>query len=166
MTVLITLEAWEYEHANTVGIRRFTANWTKQDAAHYDRERMEDDRSAQVAAAVCELAVAKHTNRYWHGHVWHHTEHNRYRHLPDVGENIEVRRVRTGSRVALRESQVGKGLFIYAAKAIPAEYRQVELLGWLPYDEAWNQSETVSHMPNSSRVIDIAKLNSPERNSK
>ena len=164
--ILATLEAWEYEHANSVGIRRFTANWTKQDAKHYDRERMEDDRSAQVAAAVCELAVAKHTNRYWHGHVWHHTEHNRYRKLPDVGENIEVRRVRTGSRVALRESQVGKGLFIYAAKAIPAEYRQVELYGWLPYDEAWQQAETVSHMPDSSRVIDITKLNPPERNSK
>jgi len=30
--MIITLEPWEYEHANQVGIRRYTANWTKQNA--------------------------------------------------------------------------------------------------------------------------------------
>lgn len=94
--VIIKLEAWEYEHACDVGIRRYTANWDKQDAPHYqDKTRQEDNRTAQVASAVCELAVAKHTNRYWSGHVWHASEHNKYRHIADVGANIEVRRLRT-----------------------------------------------------------------------
>lgn len=60
--MIITLDPWEYEWASHVGIRRFTANWGKKDAAHYDPARMEDNRTAQVAAAVAEIAVAKATN--------------------------------------------------------------------------------------------------------
>ena len=93
--MLIELEKWEYEWASHVGIRRFTENWEKQDAAHYKRERMEDDRTAQVAAAVGELAVAKVTNQYWGGHVWPGNRHAENRARADVGHNIEVRRVRT-----------------------------------------------------------------------
>ena len=65
MTVRIELEPWEYEHASQVGIRRYAENWGKADAKHYDHFRMEDNRTAQVAAAVCELAVAKAINQYW-----------------------------------------------------------------------------------------------------
>lgn len=131
--MLITLYPWEYQRACEVGIARYVANWGKDDAAHYDRDLMEDDRTATVAAAACEVAVARHVNRYWHGHVWHRSEHARYRHLPDVGRNIEVRRVRTGNRVAVRRSDEGK--VVWAARAIGPEFRQVEALGWLVADE-------------------------------
>ena len=64
MSVTVELTAWEYEHACDVGIRRYTANWGTFDAAHYSNKALqEDNRTAQVAAAICELAVAKHTNR-------------------------------------------------------------------------------------------------------
>ena len=104
--VRVILEPWEYEHATLVGVRRYTANWGKADAPWYDAERMEDDRTAQVAACVCELAVAKATNRYWSGHVWPASEHRARRDTPDVGHNIEVRRVRTSKRAAVRKHQV------------------------------------------------------------
>ena len=39
-SLTITLEPWEYEHALDVGTRRFTANWGKRDAPHYDKARM------------------------------------------------------------------------------------------------------------------------------
>lgn len=131
---VIEMLPWEYERAFTVGIGRFTANWGKGDARHYDRSRMEEDRSAQAAAALCEIAIAKHTNSYWHGHVWHHTDHARHRQAPDVGNNIEVRRVRTKNAVAVRRSDAGR--IVWAARVVDPEYRQVEVLGFVEADEA------------------------------
>jgi len=59
MLMIIKLESWEYEYASTIGIRRYTNNWGKPDAPHYDPNKMEDNRTALVAAAIGELAVAK-----------------------------------------------------------------------------------------------------------
>lgn len=159
--ISVELQSWEYEYANQVGIRRFTANWTKPDAPHYKKERMEDDRTAQVAAAICELAVAKHTNRYWHAHIWHHTDHKKYRDLPDVGRNIEVRRIRTRKEAAVRKHQLGKGLVIWVAEAIAPELREVTLHGWLKYDDAWELGTESTYDPDKTRVIQTTQLNQP-----
>ena len=151
--MLVNLETWEYEHASQVGARRYTANWGKDDAPWYDDRRMEDDRTAQVAAAVCELAVAKTTNRYWHAHIWHATEHHRFKDLPDVGRNIEVRRVRTSKSAAVRRHQCGKGLVLFVAYALPPELREVDVLGWIDMDSAWEAGEPPSWDTENSRVV-------------
>ena len=133
MNPIITLHPWEYERCFAVGIGRFTANWGTDDASHYDRSRMEEDRNAQAAAAICELAVAKYTGKYWHGGVWCRGDHHKYRHLADVGDDIEVRRVRTGNAVMVRKKDAGK--IVWAARLADSEYRTVELLGFVPADE-------------------------------
>lgn len=156
--LIVDLEPWEYAHACDVGIRRFTANWGRGDAEYYNRGRMEDDRTAQVAAAICELAVAKHTNRYWPGHVWHASDHDKYEDAPDVGRNIEVRRIRTGTSAAVRKHQLGRGLVLWVAKPIPPEFTQVELYGWMHYDEAWEKGRPSKYAPQSTRVIDVSML--------
>lgn len=154
----VTLEPWEYEHACGVGIRRFTERWGSENAKHYIAEYMQDDRSAQVAAAICELAVAKHLNQYWSGHVWKTSEHSKYKLLADVGNSIEVRRVRSANGVAVREGQLGQGLVLWAAKVIDPEYRDVELLGWVDYDHGWNVGSPSSFSA-TTRYIDLKELN-------
>jgi len=154
---LMMLEPWEYEHASNVGIRRFTANWTKRDAPHYDRSRMEDDRTAQVAAAACELAVAKHLNQYWHAHIWHHTDHEKYRDMPDVGTNIEVRRIRTGTSAAVRSNGLGKGLTLWVASAVYPELRSIQLWGSINYDTAWEIGMPSSYS-NTTRLVSIGEM--------
>ena len=154
--MIIDLEPWEYEHVNLVGIGRYVANWDKQDAAHYDKSRMQDDRTAQVAAAACELAVAKYTNQYWPGHVWSKENHDKYKKVPDVGSNIEVRRVRTRNSVAVRERDLGRGLVLWAARAVEPELRQVELLGHFPYDDAWFIAEVSQFQ--GTRYFPLEKL--------
>ncbi len=157
--VTVELEPWEYEWASHVGARRFIENWGKADAAHYDRSRMEDDRTATVAACVCELAVAKATNRYWSGHVWHKSDHNRYKKsVADVGRNIEVRRLRTGDTAAVRRHQLGQGLVLFVARPVMPEMRQVEILGWLEYDKAWDLGAPSKYDPDNTRVIDPQHL--------
>ena len=114
---------------------------------------MEDDRTAQVAACVGELAVAKATNQYWSGHVWHKSDHETYKHLPDVGTNIEVRRIRTSPSGAVRKRQLGKGLQLFIVRPVPPEFRAVELLGWIDHDEAWELGEPSNYDPEGTRLI-------------
>ena len=165
MSVVVPLTAWEYEHACDVGIRRYTANWGVPDAPHYSNKALqEDNRTAQVAAAVCELAVAKYTNRYWSGHVWHRSEHQVYRAIPDVGRNIEVRRIRTSNGAAVRKKQNGiVGLVLWVAKPIMPELKAVELFGWKEQLEAWELGTPTTYDPENTRTICIKDLNGPEQ---
>lgn len=156
--MIIVLEAWEYEWVNSVGIRRFTANWNKRDAAHYDKSRMEDDRTAQVAAAACELAVAKLTNKYWSGTVWPANQHDQQKHRADVGVNFEVRRVRTKDAVAVRKHQLGKGFFIWACKTIGPELREVDVIGYKEYDIAYLEGTPSDFDPEATRYFPLANL--------
>ena len=151
--ILIELEPWEYEHASHVGARRFIENWGKRDAPHYDKKRMEDDRTAQVAACVGELAVAKAINQYWSGHVWHKSDHATYKHLPDVGTNIEVRRVRTSTSAAVRKRQLGTQLVLFVVNPVAPEFRTVEILGWINHDRAWKIGEPSGYDPEGTRLI-------------
>jgi len=157
----VELDPWEYEHALHVGARRFIENWGKADAAHYDKKLMEDNRTALAAACVGELAVAKVTNQYWPGHVWHKSDHKTYRHLPDVGHNIEVRRVRTSTNAAVRRRQLGQGLVLWVVQPVPPEFRVVDLLGWIDYDEAWEKGEPAHYDLENTRVIGEQFLNAP-----
>lgn len=152
--MLVVLEPYEYEWAAHVGTRRYIENWKKQDASYYKKELMEDDRTAQVAAAVCELAVAKYTNRYWSGHVWHASEHNLYKEkTADVGANIEVRRVRTGESAAVRQRQVGQNLVLFVAKVAMPELREVDVWGYINYDKAWKIGTPAPYSPDDTRLI-------------
>lgn len=146
--MIIELEPWEYEHAYAVGIRRFTENWGKADASYYQNNNKEEDRNAQAASAICELAVAKYTNQYWHGSVWDGRKHSKYKNMPDVGRNIEVRRVRTQSGPAVREKDLDRNLIIWGAelmdmmpcehcKRSTGEYKRVKLLGWIEAEKGY-----------------------------
>ena len=143
---IIKLEKWEYEYASHIGIRRFTANWDKEDAQHYqDDERKEDDRTAQVASAIGELAVAKLVNQYWHATIWSADKHNEFKKLPDVGRNIEVRRVRTQDAVCIRKKDTGRGLIVFAVRPIEKEFTEVEVFGFIDADEGFSRGKTVEY---------------------
>ena len=160
----IELEPWEYEWASHVGARRYIENWGKRDARHYDKKRMEDDRTAQVAACVGELAVAKLTNQYWSGHVWHKTDHDQHKHMADVGDNIEVRRVRTSTNGAVRRRQLGKGLLLFIVQPVAPEFRAVDIIGWIDHDEGWELGEPSQYDPEGTRLIAPELLNDPTVN--
>lgn len=157
----VFLESWEYEVAALVAARRVTANWGKQDAAWYDASRMEDNRTALLASCVSEMAVAKALNRYWSPTAWPADTHDINRERPDVGDNIEVRRIRkrTGC-AAVRQHQVGKGLVLFVTYPEPPEFTTVEILGWLPYDTAWEIGRPADYDKSGrTRVVNAGDLN-------
>jgi hypothetical protein len=133
---LIVLEPHEHNAAVGVGVARFNARRDSEDKHYYDRSRMEDDFTAGIASAVCEMAVAKHTNRYWGAHVWHASDHDKYKDMPDVGTNIEVRRTRTDF-VAIRHKDVQANRVIFAASVKLPEFVEVTIHGWITAAEGW-----------------------------
>jgi hypothetical protein len=158
--MIVSLESWEYEHGCNVGIRRFTANWSRPDAAHYQNKAMqEDNRTAQVASALLELAVAKHTNRFWSGHVWHWSDHQQFKHIPDVGRNIEVRRLRTRDSAAIRRYQNAiPDLIVCVGRMIYPELREAELLGWISQQEAWEIGTPSDYDADNTKLIHVDQL--------
>jgi len=155
----VKLETWEYEYASHIGIRRFTANWSKSDASYYNRNKMEDDRTAQVASAIGELAVAKATDKYWSASIWSAQEHDQYKYIADVSNNIEVRRVRTQSGPAIRYKDLNRGLIVFGVKPIEPEFREVDILGWIQADYGWQIGEERDY----GRIVPSERLYSVEQ---
>lgn len=104
---------------------------------------MEDNRTANVASACCEMAVAKLLARYWSGHVWPVDEHERWRHLPDVEPHYEVRRVRrVQNGVAVRRGDVSAGRVIVGVFGLrETGFRFLDVLGGLKAQAAWDLGE-------------------------
>ena len=136
----IKLETWELEMAYQVGIRRDSANAGKSDAAYYDKSRMEDNLRASVAAAACELAVAKATCCYWTASVWDSSQHYKFKDLPDVLPNLEVRRVRhPKSPLVIRERDRRLDrVTVLAYTDIDDWCREVDVIGWITAQVGWS----------------------------
>jgi hypothetical protein len=138
--VMITLSDDELEQAKRVGDGRNAANTGSPDKPYYHRELMQDDETASFAAACAEAAVAKATGRQWHAKVWPAGEHWKHRDEPDVGRNIEVRRIREPNNgLVVREKDLNKGKVIFVAYPLPeTRFRQVDVIGWLRAEDAWD----------------------------
>lgn len=151
---------WAY----AVGLRRSAANHGKADAPHYDAAYMEDNDRASIAAACCEVAVARATSCYWDGAVWDSSRHHSLRGRPDVYPGIEVRRVREFAKpMVVRARDVREHRTVVCAFAKGPMYREVTVLGWLPADEAWALGEPTTYDPDRSRWVDQAHLRPIER---
>jgi hypothetical protein len=78
-----------------------------------------------------------------------------------VGHNIEVRRVRTSTSAAVRRRQLEQGLILWVVQPVPPEFRVVDILGWIDYDEAWAKGEPAHYDLENTRVIGEQFLNAP-----
>lgn len=134
----VELDSWEHQIAMLVGGRREQANLHKTDARHYDRRRMENNLRASYAAACCEAAVAKATCCYWTMSFWDSGQHQKFRLLPDVQPNIEVKRIREPDNpLVVRRRELSSNRLIFSAYAYPDWFEVVEVIGWLPAKKAW-----------------------------
>jgi hypothetical protein len=157
---VVQLEPWELGWAKHVALQRTEANLRKHDAAHYDSSKLEDDRTADFAGAVCELATAKLLNRYWSGSYWPADQHDRYQEHPDVGRNIEVRRIRNPTyRLQIDERDVDRERCMVLAYAVPPDYTTVHVIGWGWAKHLYPLGRPLDWNPDGSRrLVDQAHL--------
>jgi hypothetical protein len=155
----VKLEKWEYRRAVEVGVGRMLEREKSSDMPYYDKSRMQNELNASIAAAVCECAVAKAFNRYWHGGVWTTDEHEVFKkQYGDVGHNIEVKRIRSlKNSVAINNTDTGK--FIVAAMAQEPDYRGADIIGCISGSAGWSVSEPApSDATGRRRVIPLDQL--------
>ena len=127
---VVHLEQWEREWAEHVAKKRTDANLGKSNALHYDESKLEDDYTADLAGAVCEIAVAKRLNKYWDGSYWTESEHSSFELRADVGFNTEVRRIRSpGYRLQVRAKDVQESRIMVLAYAYPPDFVSVDVIG-------------------------------------
>lgn len=151
--VLVTFTPWELEWVTTVGMRRHNNNLHKHDAAHYDPRLMEDNLTASIKSAKCELAAAKALGRYWSGSVWDTGQHEKYKHEPDVAPNIEVRRTRNANGalpVRIRDVDDNRDLVLTYYEEI---LRAVRVLGWIDADTGWSIGKPAHYSPDTTRLV-------------
>ena len=151
---LVTLQDWEVDWATHVGEQRRLANRNTANAAHYDPNRMQSEEIASRDTCLAELAVAKFLNQYWSGSYWPRSEHEKYRHLPDVGKDIEVRRIRKRTNpLVVRERDVRADhriVIAYVTKRL-----QVEVIGGARASEAWANGEPAPYdKQGKTRLLD------------
>jgi hypothetical protein len=90
--------------------------------------RLEPEINANIRANVAEWAVAKVFNAQW-SVPWYPNElHPRRKDIPDVGDNLEIRTVRTQDSIPFWAKDLGKT--IVGVKVIDEEYfSQVKIYG-------------------------------------
>jgi hypothetical protein len=151
----VELTHWELRWAHHTGLLRDAANVDKGDAAYYDPARMQNNITASLASASCEMAVAKCLDLYWSGSAWDSSEHRKYRHLADVGGNIEVRRIREPiNPLVVRRRDADKGFIIVAAYAYSPHFQRVDVIGWMEADEAWKVGIPADYDRHGTRLVD------------
>jgi hypothetical protein len=136
---MVLLDGATLATAKIVADGRNAQNVTSPDRPYYDRTLMQDDATASMAAACAEAAVAGILGLVWHAKVWDASEHHLHRGEPDVGDNIEVRRIREPDNgLVVRESDTGAGKIIVIAHPLPESgFAVVDVIGWLAADDAW-----------------------------
>jgi hypothetical protein len=159
--VIVRLERWEREWAEHVARNRNEANEGKQDAAHYDPSRMQDNLTASIASCVAELAVAKGYGLYWDGAYWTAAEHRKFADRPDVGQNVEVRRTRSsGGRLPVRRRDMERGRVMALAYPVPPDFTEVRLLGTIGAVRGWELGSPADYDPAGTRLVEQRFLSS------
>lgn len=138
--IRVTLERYEVNFANEVAKVRTAENSQNH---IYERDDLEPQPIAELNACCGEMAVAKSLNKYWSASGWRKDEHYQYREtVPDVGLNIEVRRVkRPDGRLSFRAHDVSHNrllFLVYVHKADPSwiAATYVDIIGYIHALEA------------------------------
>lgn len=137
----VYLTPWQLRWAEYAGKMRTEANQNTKDRPDYqDHSVLQDDLIANIAACKCELAVSLLLNQSWNGPYWEASEHKEASKLPDVGKNVEVRRVReAGNPMPVKITETGCDLFqVWDDKANPD---RLVVTGWAPGWYAWAHGE-------------------------
>jgi len=163
--MIVELAPWQLRWAQDAGEKRTSLNAgakVKDKPDYQNHQVLQDDLTANIAACACELAVSLHLNQSWNGAYWLPSEHRQASLAPDVGRNIEVRRVRDKKNpMPVKESE--QHCNIFQAYSYPESLNIVEITGWAPGWYAWSMGKQVYAEKRALDVSLLWSLNSYER---
>jgi len=136
--MLVNLSQEEVRVCTLLAVERWLTKFGSTDRPNYAQGKadgkLEPEINANIRANVCEWAVAKQYNLAWNTPWYPNGLHTRRHPLSDVGNNIEVRSVRTQTSIPFWEKD--KGRIIVGAKCLDTEYySSVEVYGYIKPEE-------------------------------
>jgi len=152
--MIIELNKDEVRVCTMLAVERWLTKFGSTDQPNYAQGKadgkLEPEINANIRANVCEWAVAKHYNLAWNNPWYPNALHKKRYPLPDVGENLEVRSIRTQDNIPFWGKDKGK--VIVGTKCLDLEYfSQVEIFG-VAYPEEFMKSEYYDKYINGWRI--------------
>jgi hypothetical protein len=152
--MIIELNKDEVRVCTMLAVERWLTKFGSTDQPNYAQGkadgRLEPEINANIRANVCEWAVAKHYNLAWNNPWYPNALHKKRYPLPDVGENLEVRSIRTQDNITFWGKDKGK--VIVGTKCLDLEYfSEVEIFG-VAYPEEFMKSEYYDKYINGWRI--------------
>jgi len=140
MTTIVTLSQEEVRVCTLLAVERWLTKFDSVDKPKYAagkaRGKLEHELNANIRANIAEWAVAKDMNLGWNVPWYPNELHKKRNKISDVGDNVEVRTVRTQDAIPIWPKD--KGRVIVGAKVLDTEYfSQVEIYGHYKADEAF-----------------------------
>ena len=152
--MIVELNKDEVRVCTMLAVERWLAKFGSVDQPNYAQGKvdgkLEPEINANIRANVCEWAVAKHYNLAWNNPWYPNALHKKRYPLPDVGENLEVRSIRTQDSIPFWGKDKEK--VIVGTKCLDLEYfSQVEIFG-VAYPEEFMKSEYYDSYINGWRI--------------
>ena len=136
--MIVNISKEEVRICTMLAQERWLEKFQSQDRPNYAKGkqegRLQHELLSNLRANVCEYAVAKTFNLIWNLPWYPNELHPKRKNLPDVGDNIEVRSVRTQSAIPVWKKDLGKWI-VGTKVADPEFYSQVEIYGRVKADD-------------------------------
>lgn len=133
--------------AMTCGALRRHGNLYKGNSNSYPKSaKLQPEAFASPAGCAAEIGVAQHLGQCWNARAWPAQRHNALKTMPDVGHNIEVKRIRDDKQyveVKRKETsaETNQKRILWVVRTIGDEHIEVDLLGWIDCDYAWEHGK-------------------------
>jgi hypothetical protein len=136
--IVVSLTKDEVRNCTDLAVNRWLMKFGSEDRPNYAQGKkdgkLESELIANIRTIVAEWAVAVVSNLSWSVPFYPNSMHAKRKDIADVGQNVEVRTVRTQDGVPVWKKDAGK--FIAGARVIDDEYfTQVEVWGWVKADD-------------------------------
>jgi hypothetical protein len=136
--IVVTLTKDEVRTCTDLAVNRWLMKFGSEDRPNYAQGKkdgkLESELIANIRTIVAEWAVAVVSNLSWNVPFYPNSMHAKRKDIADVGQNVEVRTVRTQDGVPVWNKDAGK--FIAGARVVDDEYfTQVEVWGWVRADD-------------------------------
>jgi hypothetical protein len=140
MSTIVMLNQEEVRICTFLAVERWLAKFNSTDRPNYaigkSQGKLEPELNANIRANIAEWAVARQMNLGWNVPWYPNELHRKRSKISDVGQNIEVRTVRTQNAIPLWPKDKDK--VIVGAKVLDTEYfSTVEIYGHYNANDAF-----------------------------
>jgi len=159
MSHIVKLSKEEVRACADVALNRWMMKFGSVDRPNYqDKSKLEPEIAANVRSIVAEYAVAKLYKQSFTFPFYPNEEHPFRIDIADVGNNIEVKSIRTKDEIPVFPKDVKPGRLLVGARVLDRDYySEVEVYGWLRMEDV--QKDEWKYAPEGSWRIPLTEFN-------